>query len=288
MDLLLYNYDWFVDHICHFAGITPRQYMRVVFKSPVQYKTKYSVIKDKAQLTYCPKKVLRKIQQVLKRDVFSCLPISDVACGFVRGGSNVKHVKNHVNCRYIFVGDFVDFFGYVDIALFDAICTQNNIDKKIARHLRHLCFLKDKETGRFVFPKGAITSPILSNIMMYPVDCKVRRLAKKHDFTYSRFVDDIAISTEKITQPYTMDQIKEEALALFFSYGFRLHKIYAGPITPEIEITGIHIKDRRLVLSEKFHAQSAYLERTAQKGDPRIASSKNYINQVEKRGNEKV
>ena len=288
MDLLLYNYDWFIDHICHFAGITRFQYKSAASKSQVYYKSKYSVIKDKAQLTHCPINMLRKIQRILKRDVFSIFPINEAACGFVRGGSNIKHVKNHVNCRSIFIGDFVDFFGSVDISLFDALCKENNVEKKIARNLRHLCFLKDNETGRFIFPKGAITSPILSNAMMYPVDCAIQRLAKKYDFIYSRFVDDIAISTDKITQSYVLDQIKTEILALFFSYGFRLHKVYVGPIKSDLEITGIHIKDRRLVLAEKFHARSAYLERTAPANDPRILSSKTYIEQVERKGNEKA
>lgn len=64
-------------------------------------------------------------------------------------------------------------------------------DEMVTNFLR-CCFLND------ALPQGAVTSPLLSNLVMLPIDFAMRRLREEFHqvFVYTRYADDILISSE--------------------------------------------------------------------------------------------
>ena len=50
------------------------------------------------------------------------------------------------------------------------------------------CLLEDR------LPQGAPTSPVISNIVMYPVDLVLNKIARDKKMTYTRYADDITFS----------------------------------------------------------------------------------------------
>ena len=49
--------------------------------------------------------------------------------------------------------------------------------------------------GKTMLPTGAPTSPILCNIALSTIDYYVSKVAKRHGYTYTRYMDDLCLST---------------------------------------------------------------------------------------------
>ena len=98
-------------------------------------------------------------------------------------------------------------------------------------------------------PQGAPTSPIISNMIMYKVDNLIMKLCKKYDFIYTRYADDITISSVKPID----DKIKKIISKIFLRYNFSLNhkktRLY-GPKNKKI-ITGISISSGTPMLPRK-------------------------------------
>lgn len=65
------------------------------------------------------------------------------------------------------------------------------IKRKVINNLLGPCFFRGS------LPIGFCSSPILSNMFLYSFDCSLLVLAKKYGFIYTRYADDILISSEK-------------------------------------------------------------------------------------------
>ena len=64
--------------------------------------------------------------------------------------------------------------------------------------------------GKEILPTGAPTSPILCNIALTPLDYQVSALANKYGYSYSRYIDDLHLSTTSETRRWDiLDQIAD-------------------------------------------------------------------------------
>jgi RNA-directed DNA polymerase len=73
-------------------------------------------------------------------------------------------------------------------------------------------------------PQGAPTSPMLSNLIMRPIDEKLKDLAKTYRFSYTRYADDLAFSS---TQNLTLEKVKRlkaAVLSVLLTAGFKANK----------------------------------------------------------------
>jgi RNA-directed DNA polymerase len=111
--------------------------------------------------------------------------------GFTFGRSIVTNARRHVGCRWLLNIDLQDFFPSIHIGriigLFKAC--PFNCENEAAVTLAQICTLN----GRL--PQGGPTSPILSNMICFKMDREILALAKTHRCIYTRYGDDITIST---------------------------------------------------------------------------------------------
>ena len=111
--------------------------------------------------------------------------------GFTFGRSIVTNARRHVGCRWLLNIDLQEFFPSIHIGriigLFKA--WPFNWENEAAVTLAQICTLN----GRL--PQGGPTSPILSNMICFKMDREILALAKTHRCTYTRYADDISIST---------------------------------------------------------------------------------------------
>jgi Reverse transcriptase (RNA-dependent DNA polymerase). len=111
--------------------------------------------------------------------------------GFTFGRSIVTNARRHVGCRWLLNIDLHDFFPSIHIGriigLFRA--PPFNCQKEAAITLAQICTLN----GRL--PQGGPTSPIISNMICFKMDREILEFAKAHRCTYTRYADDITIST---------------------------------------------------------------------------------------------
>ena len=63
--------------------------------------------------------------------------------------------------------------------------------EEILEQMLWICFLNDE------LPQGTPMSPMLTNLIMIPIDYAIEKYAQEHDLVYTRYADDIIISSYK-------------------------------------------------------------------------------------------
>ena len=141
-----------------------------------------------------PKPFLKLVQRLLNECFHACFTPMPTATGFVPGRSIVDNAKKHTGRKYVYNIDLKDFFPSINFFRVRAMLAQVppfKIDQSIATIIANLCCYNNS------LPQGAPTSPVISNFVCKRLDAKFYKLSKKENFTFSRYADDITISSDK-------------------------------------------------------------------------------------------
>jgi RNA-directed DNA polymerase len=103
----------------------------------------------------------------------------------------VTNAEQHLKRTLLLNIDLKDFFPSIHIGRIIGLFKHRpyNCTEVVAKTLAQLCCF------RGTLPQGAPTSPILSNMICLTMDKEIEQLARKHDCIYTRYADDISIST---------------------------------------------------------------------------------------------
>lgn len=142
-----------------------------------------------------PSRTLKALQRWLARNIIATAPVHDAATAYQKGRSIRQNALRHAGSAFTLRLDFTDFFPSFDAPSIKAFLLEtvnsNSLpldDRDIDFVLRILC--KD---GRATI--GAPSSPKLTNAMMYSFDECVSRYANSKSLIYTRYADDIFISS---------------------------------------------------------------------------------------------
>lgn len=126
------------------------------------------------------------------------LPIHKAATAYRSGTSIKDHVAAHADNRYLLKLDFQDFFpSILGTHFLMHLKSHMKISGDDANLLMRLLFRFDRESQDYVLSIGAPSSPAVSNTVMYDFDNKLTNYCRTHDIVYSRYADDLALSTSK-------------------------------------------------------------------------------------------
>ena len=131
--------------------------------------------------------------------------------GFVGGHqrSIVSNARQHVGKRWVLNIDFEDYFETIHFGRVRGrlMAPPYNYSREIAQFIAHIaCFRTEKEvdgsprTTHVLMPGGAL-SPILANIVSDKLDAELARFCRQTGCTYTRYADDITISSNRRTFP---------------------------------------------------------------------------------------
>lgn len=121
------------------------------------------------------------------------------AFAYCKGRSPLLCIQRHqaAQSRWFLKLDFADFFGnttfhfvvsqLIKIAPFSEVIKDERGNRFLRQALR-LCFLNDG------LPQGTPISPMLTNLVMIPVDHEIANSLHSKGLTYTRYADDILIS----------------------------------------------------------------------------------------------
>lgn len=138
-----------------------------------------------------PAEKLKQIQRTILRKLLARLKAHPNVTGFERGHSIVTNANVHVGAEVVIRLDIKDFFGRTSagrvLDFFRSIGWNQEAAElvtKLTTYNNHL-------------PQGAPTSPRLANLVNYPMDVRLARLAEKIGAVYTRYADDITFSIPK-------------------------------------------------------------------------------------------
>jgi hypothetical protein len=173
--------------------------------------------------------------------------------GFCRGKNILKNAQGHIKKRWILNLDLKNFFPSINFGRVRGLFMSNpfNFNEEVATILAQICCFEGS------LPQGAPTSPIISNMICFKLDNELFRLAKKYRFYFSRYADDITLSTRSSTISNQIAEISyvdgkpmaipgESLKKLIDENGFEinLEKIRINSERSRQEVTGIIVNSK--------------------------------------------
>ncbi|MFC0155388.1 retron St85 family RNA-directed DNA polymerase [Xanthomonas dyei] len=144
-----------------------------------------------------PAREVKAVQRAICQILSDKLEIHQSATAYKPGSSILANAAVHKGAKYLTKLDFTDFFGSIDGESIFHLVESRCPDLSAAE----LKFIVDACTwrpqGRAVLCIGAPSSPFLANAIMFEFDAKAFDLANRVDAKYTRYSDDIAISSLK-------------------------------------------------------------------------------------------
>ena len=154
-----------------------------------------------------PTAELKLVQRWLVERELHYLPIDQHATAYRQNMSICNHVEPHLGCHFLLKLDFKDFFpSLTDQALRYRLGHDANYSEQEVDILVNLLFCRRRGGSNYRLSIGAPSSPFISNYLMLEFDQRLATYCKTNSLRYSRYADDIAISSKS---PNTLDPAKD-------------------------------------------------------------------------------
>lgn len=275
-----------VDDLCSILNISKGYLNYILFVKEKNYIT-FEIPKKNGGVRKisAPTTELKVIQQRLATLLYNCYDFLDVQHGFIKNRSCVTNASQHVGKRFVLNIDLENFF---DTIHFGRVCGM--FMGKPFNFNRHLAtFLAKIVCDDGKLPQGAPTSPIISNIICYQMDKELEHLSKKNRCIYSRYADDITISTNSDKFPLQIAYKQSNEIVLSnrlieiinggYSTGFKVNnaKTKLSKNMLRQEVTGI-IVNTKLNLNKKYIKEVRAMLDSIKKHGFIITAQKNFKN----------
>lgn len=187
----------------HFRSSTA-EISRLVLTAPYQYKH-YQIAKrtgGKRDIHH-PTPALKSAQRWLTQCVLSELRVHDSVYSYRTGVGIKHHAAVHVHSNYILHLDFAEFFPSItsawvtDFLLREVSAERLALDPNAIDLVSRLVCRYSKLDSSMALSIGAPSSPFLSNAILYDFDSYVFTLCSAKDCIYTRYADDIYVSTRE-------------------------------------------------------------------------------------------
>jgi Leucine-rich repeat (LRR) protein len=167
-----------------------------------------------------PSKELKIIQIWLVKNIFDEFPVSEYSYAYSKGNSIKNNAKEHCYSNYIFQADISNFFPSIDRAKLETYFDENKfIVDKLGLTDEDIDFILDVclYKGEYLVV-GSCASPCISNLIMYKFDNELnKKLLKEGKYIYTRYADDIAISSKNYISVTIRDIVESELKKMGFS-----------------------------------------------------------------------
>ncbi|RYU95768.1 reverse transcriptase family protein [Emticicia agri] len=209
------------------------------------------------RLISAPMPKLKEAQYWILDNILYKLKNTDSAHGFVPQRSILTNASNHIGQDVVINIDLKDFFPSIDYKRIKGLFAALGYSKQIASILALVCAEPDvdmididKKTYYVAhterkLPQGAPTSPAITNLICYKLDHRFEGIARKFNFNYSRYADDITFSA-KGDGKKLVGQVLWAIRQIIESEGFQIHpdKLAVMRKGRQQEVTGIVVNDK--------------------------------------------
>ncbi|AMG76311.1 reverse transcriptase family protein [Sphingopyxis granuli] len=229
----------------------------------------------KKRMILAPSKDLKAIQRAIARHISSKFTAHPIAHAYENGRSIFANARQHVGARSILKIDLVNFFGSIGRqSIIDALrLLLDDFGDRDIEVIADLCCCDG------YLPQGSPASPVLSNLVCYPLDVELDRLARRHGCKVTRFSDDITFSTSAEVFPPVLARTWRSGLAhgvalerpicsLLQQRGFEINigKLMFRTRPMPLKITGLIVTDSLSVPRAFWHNLRASLHNWDRRG----------------------
>ena len=144
---------------------------------------------------------LQKLKSILEIDLHSLT--HNCAHAYVKNRSTFTALRVHQanNSKWFLKLDMKNFFNSCTLTFIQTqllkICPYNNIAPELLNTMIKTCLLNNG------LPQGTPVSPLLTNLIMIPIDHAILQYCNSHTLKYTRYADDLLISSK-----YTFDVLE--------------------------------------------------------------------------------
>ncbi|WP_422766978.1 retron St85 family RNA-directed DNA polymerase [Photobacterium leiognathi subsp. mandapamensis] len=145
-----------------------------------------------------PSKPVKEIQYAIISQLLESLPIHPCATAYQKGKGIKQNALEHVNKEFILKTDFSNFFPSIRPEDLEYYVNKNDVDLSNLEFniLSKFLFKKKANSNKLSLCIGAPSSPIISNIVMYEIDCFLFEYCNGNNIAYTRYADDMTFSSD--------------------------------------------------------------------------------------------
>lgn len=232
-----------LEHLSKMMGIKYPEFNELVFGTSSFYR-KFKIPKKRGGFRNIatPYPSLLSCQKWIYKNILLKIPTHQCAQAYKKEHSIIKNASYHLDKKALLKIDINNFFSEIPINWVIKMFLDLGYPKNISYALASLCCLDG------VLPQGAVTSPSLSNILLFSLDNRLSKFSNKFNLTYSRYADDIVFSGEKIS-PSLISYVRK----IIENYGFSLNENKTKLLVTGRRkiVTGIDVSSEKMQLPRK-------------------------------------
>ncbi|KZS53033.1 retron St85 family RNA-directed DNA polymerase [Rhizobium anhuiense] len=179
------------------TGLAESAVRRIIANAPERYKVYHILKKNGGKRKIAqPARELKLLQRALVELLLSKLPVHPAATAYVKGRSIRDNAERHCHSGPVLKMDFKDFFPSITDRDWAAYCSQTGCltDAEDIRLTSLLLFHRPVGGRVLRLAIGAPSSPIVSNLIMFPFDAMISEVVAVDHVIYSRYADDLTFS----------------------------------------------------------------------------------------------
>jgi len=207
---------------------------------------------------------LKTLQRRLARVFTTVFRPRDSAHGFIRGRGIKTNAQLHTRRRHILNVDLKDFFPAINFGRVRGMLMANPYGcvPEVATTFAQICCHNNQ------LPQGAPTSPVVSNMICARLDSLLINLTRQYRCRYSRYADDITISSNSPIFPATIAEKTDQAGKFTYVIGRSLQRI--------VENNGFRINEKKTRLQRPNERQMV----TGLVTNKRVNTSRAFIREI--------
>lgn len=166
--------------------------------------------------TYDANEPLKSLHRKIKRELLDQVNFPPYLTGSIKGRDYKTNAEIHVSSIINISEDVSSFFpSTTKEIVFDIWQNFFGFGEKVAKYLTALTTLDGK------LPQGAVTSPQIANLAFWRDESTLQAYFKTNGITYSRFVDDIAISSKSFLEANQKTEVISKIYGMMVKKGYR-------------------------------------------------------------------
>ncbi len=211
------------EELAEFLGLPLKTLTFILYNADKPRSSYYSVRTHKkssggVRLIHAVGEPLKKLQRTTLKRLTAYVGPSKYAHGFVPEHSIVTNARHHVRKKLVVKFDIKDFFPSITFQrIRGMLCGfPFSFGTEVATTIAQMACLEGPAYG---LPQGGALSPFLSNMVCRRLDTLLAAIARQHRCTFTRYADDVTLSTNDIHRLQISTLIKD-VHAAFVAEGF--------------------------------------------------------------------